>query len=480
MTKKRQNRFKLPVKTSNKISLLVIGLITLAIFVAGYLNSKTLNVQRGDAYQGEPCSSSQLGQTRCEVNSKGSLTGNMEECVGTMWQVYSCGGRGCTNGACVVATPTPYAGMNCNNAAGRCVPSTSICNTTSTQSDCAPGQKCVAETASCVTPTPAPVSGDDGCFLAGTQVATSTGTRNIEDLEVGSQVLSFDASRDNKVNSSEVSNLYKVTRDHYYKITTKGNTVSVTAEHPFYRGGGSYTNAEDLNVGDEVYLLDDNYMTANTVTAVEKVNDQVEAYNLTVDSDHTFFANNFAVHNKGPESGTAPTLDAQCIKNYSSLYSPGMGGYISTSTSGATCNSGDVYLGSVNNSYCTAWYITNVWCRTWSPVTERGHCCVRPNAYNQAQVAQDCGGGASYIVNYNVNNIITECKEITSTPTCKAEKNSNCVRRWQEGVLARCDAKYPGYSKSQDPYSSSKPCDIMTQTLGSYSMSKGSCCPSGY
>jgi hypothetical protein len=57
-------------------------------------------------------------------------------------------------------TPTPYAGQKCENQyAGRCVSKTKVCSPSTTYSaDCPSGKKCVPEAASCVDPTPTPIS----------------------------------------------------------------------------------------------------------------------------------------------------------------------------------------------------------------------------------------------------------------------------------------------------------------------------------
>jgi hypothetical protein len=150
-----------------------------------------------------------------------------------------------------------------------------------------------------------------GCFLPGTEIKTGTGVKTIEKVEAGDLVTSFD--EENKtVSSSEVTKIYKVKRDYYYEINTQsGETVKVTAEHPFFVGGESvnactvqeggfsgYKTAEDLVVGDKVYILKDNKLEKTQIIKKVKVDEPVTAYNLSVDNKENFIANGFAVHNK--------------------------------------------------------------------------------------------------------------------------------------------------------------------------------------
>ncbi|MBU0757466.1 MAG: hypothetical protein KKF44_05345 [Nanoarchaeota archaeon] len=150
-----------------------------------------------------------------------------------------------------------------------------------------------------------------GCFLAGTVIDTPTGRKPIEELSIGAEVFAFS---DEKVTLSEVSEIYTVQRDYYYHLETDGGNVDVTAEHPFYIGNGIFLETQNLRAGDTVYLHEGNSLIPMTINLIEKIDSPTKAYNLQVDSAHTFFANGFAVHNKGggtvkPPSGGGGTVN---------------------------------------------------------------------------------------------------------------------------------------------------------------------------
>ncbi len=140
--------------------------------------------------------------------------------------------------------------------------------------------------------------GGSGCFVPGTTIRSSTGGKKIENIKVGDNVTSFD-DKTNQIKESSVINLHKVNRDFYFSIIAGGYHVEVTAEHPFYIGNGEYKEAQYLKPGDVLYVDENNALVYKVVAANIRINEPTPAYNLTVNNTHTFFANDFAVHNKG-------------------------------------------------------------------------------------------------------------------------------------------------------------------------------------
>ena len=155
------------------------------------------------------------------------------------------------------------------------------------------------------------VPGSDGsaCFVPGTIVATPTdkqsggqsggqATKKIEDIKVGDEVTSFASEGKDKIVNASVSKIYKTHRDYYYELQAGDYGVSVTAEHPFYMGSGIFREVRDLRVGDELQTLKDGKLEKKTITSLKRIDEKTDVYNMTVDNTHTYFANDFAVHNK--------------------------------------------------------------------------------------------------------------------------------------------------------------------------------------
>lgn len=158
------------------------------------------------------------------------------------------------------------------------------------------------------------------CFLPGTKVSMSDGSyKNIEDVQVGDFVKSFDEKSQSFVNSKVLS-LERPVREGYYNLFYGDNQIiRVTNEHPFYTRKADglvgwcsiepdvtnvfYPNLGrigSLEVGDSIFTEDNTWVV---VTGFDYVKENVQTYNLKdINSTHTFFADGLLVHNK--EDGT--------------------------------------------------------------------------------------------------------------------------------------------------------------------------------
>ncbi len=73
-------------------------------------------------------------------------------------------------------------------------------------------------------------------FTPETKIDTPDGEKEIKDLRDGDKIKSFDIET-GKITESTVRNMYTVTRDHIYEVTTTdGTVIKATGEHPFYTG----------------------------------------------------------------------------------------------------------------------------------------------------------------------------------------------------------------------------------------------------
>ena len=205
-----------------------------------------------------------------------------------------CNDADCPMGNCVGAGPICpidyYGYCNCIDD-GDCMTSSTACCGSSTD-DISCGASIPIRCGTVAGPPP-------GCFLPGTIVNNSDGGKKIEDVQVGDKVDSF---ADNALKQSEVSKIYKVTRDYYYSLVAGDYQVKVTAEHPFFVGNNKFKEVKDLKAGDDVYVMEGKSLAKKTVTSNTRINEKTDAYNLSVDNTQTFFANGFAVHNKGVPS----------------------------------------------------------------------------------------------------------------------------------------------------------------------------------
>lgn len=147
------------------------------------------------------------------------------------------------------------------------------------------------------TGTTAPPPGGGGgplCFPAGTLVRTPHGLREIETLEVGDEVYSFDFDAHEQI-TARVAKTFAHAAEDCTSLILINEEVLATPEHPFHTERG-WVNAGDLQIGDRVTVLGGGSMR---VYAWESGPGGVPTYNIETDHEsHNYFANGYVVHNK--------------------------------------------------------------------------------------------------------------------------------------------------------------------------------------
>jgi intein/homing endonuclease len=151
------------------------------------------------------------------------------------------------------------------------------------------------------------------CFVAGTKVTMGDGSeKNIEDVVVGDEVLSFNESTlQNEV--KKVIGLKTPIHNDLVKYEFANQTsITSTFDHPFYVGNlelASFTpfltnkryeldrDVRQIKVGDMVYLSNGVSKTA-IKDIIELDEKDTQTYIITVEDNHNFYANGILVHNK--------------------------------------------------------------------------------------------------------------------------------------------------------------------------------------
>ena len=136
-----------------------------------------------------------------------------------------------------------------------------------------------------------------GCFTAGTLVYTEKGYKNIEEVQVGDIVWTFNEQTGNQ-ELKKVINTYTKVRDHIYKIHFGDNIIEATEDHPFFIGG-HWLKVKNLKVGDLLTLYDGSKLP---ISDIEFIKGEYEVFNFEVEDDHTYYVSlgNVLVHNSGP------------------------------------------------------------------------------------------------------------------------------------------------------------------------------------
>jgi hypothetical protein len=130
----------------------------------------------------------------------------------------------------------------------------------------------------------------DNCFIEGTKINTPLGEVNIETLKVGDDVWSYNWQTGEKERSS-VTQLFTHTNSEYLEI----NNLKVTAIHPLYVNK-TIKFAADVKLGDVLtgFYEDEIVSSINHI----KLNANISFYNIEVENNHNYYAENILVHNK--------------------------------------------------------------------------------------------------------------------------------------------------------------------------------------
>jgi intein/homing endonuclease len=118
----------------------------------------------------------------------------------------------------------------------------------------------------------------------------------IEKIKIGDEALSFNP--DGEIKIAKVIKIHVAKANQIFVLSTKGNEVKVTGEHPFLTEKGVFKKVKDLKVGEKIFVLCDDGLCEETILDKKEFDREAEVYNLTVDGNNTFFADGFAVHNK--------------------------------------------------------------------------------------------------------------------------------------------------------------------------------------
>ncbi|WP_167882024.1 polymorphic toxin-type HINT domain-containing protein [Leptospira montravelensis] len=150
------------------------------------------------------------------------------------------------------------------------------------------------------------------CFVAGTKVHTKDGLKNIEDIQVGDEVLSKSDETGEVSYRKVVETFIRQTEAIYTVSFTDGTTLETTWNHPFrVKNQGhalekfsiettDWVEAKDLHPGDVALGADGKELVITDITIDER---EETVYNFEVAEYHTYFVGEVGVwvHNRGVE-----------------------------------------------------------------------------------------------------------------------------------------------------------------------------------
>jgi RHS repeat-associated protein len=134
------------------------------------------------------------------------------------------------------------------------------------------------------------------CFVAGTEIQTINGTKNIEDIHVGDWVLSDDPTTPGDIEYKQVLQTFAHDTTKFVDVYIGGEKITTTEEHPFWVPDVGWVAAKDLHAGSH---LQTKYESWLDVDKVVKHSDTATVYNFEVEGFHTYFVSDLGllVHN---------------------------------------------------------------------------------------------------------------------------------------------------------------------------------------
>lgn len=137
------------------------------------------------------------------------------------------------------------------------------------------------------------ISDGIGCFVAGTQVKTAEGDRNIEDVEVGDYVLAENPETGEQ-GYKKVVRTYIHEKELLVHVYVGDEEIETTAEHPFYVEGTGFVSAGELRAGDIIRTADGRNLPIVKVET-EEPDKPIYVYNFEVEDYHTYYVSETGV-----------------------------------------------------------------------------------------------------------------------------------------------------------------------------------------
>ena len=145
------------------------------------------------------------------------------------------------------------------------------------------------------------------CFPAGTKVHTQWGLADIEKLEVGVPVLTYNEETGRQEYKKVKKVMRRMTRRMCAMELSNGTILEVTPEHRFF-SNGKWTPIEELNVNDTLQLKDNSIVVIDNKIIFPTF---VEVYNLEIEDNENYYVTEegVLVHNGYKNKASVKVVD---------------------------------------------------------------------------------------------------------------------------------------------------------------------------
>ena len=147
--------------------------------------------------------------------------------------------------------------------------------------------------------------GSGGCFVAGTLVSLQNQFKNIEDIQIGDIVLSYNEEIHQNEYSIVLQTMIHDVTEEIYNLYIEDEVLTVTGIHRFYvrrKHDIEWVPASDLHIGDYVLFADGNW---HPIFKIKVKICSLLVYNFEVSHNHNYYVgrNQILAHNKGGGGG---------------------------------------------------------------------------------------------------------------------------------------------------------------------------------
>lgn len=147
--------------------------------------------------------------------------------------------------------------------------------------------------------------GSGSCFIAGTLITTIQGFKNIEDIQIGDIVLSYNEQIKQNEYSVVAQTMTHIVAESIYNLYINDEILQVTGIHRFFitrNNDFGWIHTKDLQIGDLVLFADGTWHIIENITTRFKF---CKVYNFEVSNIHNYYVgfNQILAHNKGGSRG---------------------------------------------------------------------------------------------------------------------------------------------------------------------------------